>query len=834
MCKMLVAEALKNMYQYIKCTALSILLIVLVSSYQTCITEQSYHEQAGDLVMDVTSREDKHIQVHIGLKAGINEVILSNYRLRIRIIAPEEGTNTIFIHYINKLGQHERAITVDQPLSYFTIQERINVESEEFNLPFSFIPGVGVTHARICFELLNEIGTLINSANVLWKHASIASEKPLKVSEEVVLPIVEILDSPVVSKVDSENKFTLKLSEHTQIETGVALEDKKPAVSYLSHAKGKEQFKEVEKVKRNNVQLEGEKLVMPAAYTSMSEQELTKRANKNDVYAQELIARKVMAEGPFVSLLKIATPYCWYGIEEKVQKDGRYIYLLLINPSQIKDNTICKLFVDRVLKQAQEGDPLAQTNLGMMYLAGKGVLRNNKQALKCFIRATEQNFGLAYYMLGQVYRHGIGIKKSIKEAIKWHLKAFDQGMIRSKCSLTTLYIDRLLIDQCENGEELVNDTKEEHKRGIEWLVNMAGKEGDKNAQAALGLMYCMGKGVEQNIKLGMEWVNMATEYKESYLLSNNYLINAIGDLYYDGMFGIPVDYEKAIELYRKAAQSGMMAAQKNLAKMYLKGKGTEQDLIQAAFWGLQAKDRVWLLDKFGTDFNHASKYSKAKEKEELKRLGKELIDSCRYMRATEKQSTTERHADMLPNLFQGLEEIVAEFMKWQQQLNAQSGLLINCIHFQDARFKDITYESQAEVGCVAYIKMHVYREKNYISFGEANVQLAEKILQEQAYRTHRNEALNLLRIITAIYKKARVKASCKAKEIPELLLKLNTNQKLRKKILLKELKRNKTLTELFVDKVVLLEHMEKQFSNFYRSLFEQIEEILAFGKELKE
>ncbi|GBB87800.1 hypothetical protein RclHR1_01430009 [Rhizophagus clarus] len=44
------------------------------------------------------------------------------------------------------------------------------------------------------------------------------------------------------------------------------------------------------------------------------------------------------------------------------------------------------------------------------------------------------------------------------------------------------------------------------------------------------------------------------------------------------------DYEKAIELYHKAANSGHSYAQYNLALMYEYGKGTEKNINQAIYW----------------------------------------------------------------------------------------------------------------------------------------------------------------------------------------------------------------------------------------------------------
>jgi TPR repeat protein len=769
--------------------------------------------------MEVISRQDKNIEVHISLTADVSEVILSNYSLSVSMVSKEEKDVKSFICYTNGLGCHKKNIHIQHPLSYFTTEQRMNAESEEFIIPFTFKPAVGLPNAKLYFELFDKAGILISSANVIWEHTTIEVKKePSTVLGENQMPITEIWDWPTALKTSFEDMLILPTSEHKQMETDIVSQGK-TAASHLSHVKGKERLKEVEN--EEEVQFEGEKLIIPVEYASMSEQELCKRANKNDLYAQELIARKAMTEGPFLGLLKLATPYHWLSIKEKVQQDGRYIYLLLINPAQIKDNTICELFASEVLKQAQAGVPLAQINLGMMYVTGKGMPRDNKQALKWFICATEKKNGLAYYMMGQIYKYAVGVKKDIKEAIKLHMKAFDLGIIRSKCSIRNIYIESTLVEKIENVEGLSGMEIEEYKSGIEWLTSIADKEEDGNIQAVLGLMYCVGKGVKQNIELGLKWLNMATDYRKKDALSDNHLINAIGDLYYYGIVGIPRNYEKAIALYRKAAAKGLIVAQERLAEMHFSGKGTKQDFAEATFWALKAKYKTWLLNKFEVSSNISSKYNQEKGSFEI--LGKDLLFNFQRMRARERCSVVERHANMLPDLFEGLSEIVNEFAKLGKQIKYEPGLLINCLNFKNVSFKDGIQEHQIKTGMTPYIKGYEYKEKNYISFGRPSVRLADQLLEEHICHTHYDEALTLLEIIKYTYKKTQIKLSYEVKETKKKLSDLCVSEKIRKEILLKELNKKISTLNIFNDKLKLLKITKKQFMSFYELLFEQIE-----------
>ena len=801
-----------NLTQKDKCYCTSriifmILLIISVSGYQTCVAEQSYQGQSGDLIIDVISREDKHIEAYISLRAGADEAILSSYRLSVKI-APTEGRDDAsgFISYTNRLGRHEQGIHIQQPLNYFTKEERMNAESEELIIPFIFNPAVGVTSAKIYYKLFNEEEILVGSATVIWEHAGIESEKQLMLSDDS--------DRLNVLVASIGNRCATEACGHRVAEIGQSTTE----TSYFNnHIKDKGRASQEE----SELELERGKLVIPIEYVSMGEEELARRANENDLYAQELIVTKIVTEGPLPNLLKLANTCHWHRIKEKVQQDGRYVHLLLIDPKGIKDTTIYQLFIDHVIEQAQAGDALAQTNLGIMYLTAKGVPKDSNKALKWFIRATEKNFGISYYMLGQVYNHGKKTLNNRREAITWHTKAANQGIKRSIYNLKRLYIERILIDKSEKGEELPDDKKAEYKAGIEYLARLADKAGDKDAQAALGLIYCEGKGVDQDVELGLEWINMAIDYGKNILPTNNHLVKKIGSLYYYGKFDIPINYEIAFTCYRQAAKNGLAAAQKYLSKMYFKGKGVGQNFGRATFWALQAKKEVWLVDKLKTILTNTLDPSQVKE--DFESLAKSLFVSCKIMGIVEKRAPIKGNPYTLSNLFQGLEEIIVEFIEWWQQLEDQSGLLINCISLEDM---DMISKYRAHTGDLTYIKEYIYQQNKYISFGESNVRFADQLLEEQVYQTHYNEALSLLEIITSIYKKAQARLIYEAKEIKKVLSKLHIDEKIKEQMLLKELNGKIRIINLFNAKLKLLEDKKKQFMSFYQLLFKQIEKRL--------
>jgi len=78
-------------------------------------------------------------------------------------------------------------------------------------------------------------------------------------------------------------------------------------------------------------------------------------------------------------------------------------------------------------KAADAGDVLAQTNLGSMYLNGKGVSKNWDMAFHYFSKAGNQGFAPSQYYLGYLYANGFGVVKDDIAAFNWFLKAAEQG-----------------------------------------------------------------------------------------------------------------------------------------------------------------------------------------------------------------------------------------------------------------------------------------------------------------------------------------------------------------------------------------------------------------------
>jgi hypothetical protein len=68
---------------------------------------------------------------------------------------------------------------------------------------------------------------------------------------------------------------------------------------------------------------------------------------------------------------------------------------------------------------AEQGDALAQYNLGVMYAKGQGVVQDYKEAAKWYRLAAEQGSAEAQSNLGFLYEEGQGVPQDYVEAHMW-------------------------------------------------------------------------------------------------------------------------------------------------------------------------------------------------------------------------------------------------------------------------------------------------------------------------------------------------------------------------------------------------------------------------------
>jgi TPR repeat protein len=89
-------------------------------------------------------------------------------------------------------------------------------------------------------------------------------------------------------------------------------------------------------------------------------------------------------------------------------------------------------------------------------------------------------------------------------------------------------------------------------------------------------MYHFGRGQKRDFDEARKWYQPAVKSDHAPALNNLATIYRLGQ-------GVPIDLERAFNMYKKAAGEHTLAKY-NLGKMYFKGQGVERSPHDAAIW----------------------------------------------------------------------------------------------------------------------------------------------------------------------------------------------------------------------------------------------------------
>jgi TPR repeat protein len=94
---------------------------------------------------------------------------------------------------------------------------------------------------------------------------------------------------------------------------------------------------------------------------------------------------------------------------------------------------------DRVLRQAEQGDARAQLQVAALYLAGRGIPRDETASLRWYRIAAENGLAEAQFEVGKAYDMGRGGPRDPVEAARWYRLAAQQGNGRAQYNLGSMY-----------------------------------------------------------------------------------------------------------------------------------------------------------------------------------------------------------------------------------------------------------------------------------------------------------------------------------------------------------------------------------------------------------
>jgi len=183
-------------------------------------------------------------------------------------------------------------------------------------------------------------------------------------------------------------------------------------------------------------------------------------------------------------------------------------------------------------------------------------------ALDLFVNAANQGSPVAQTKLGMIYEKGLGVRQDFAQATAWYLKGAKQGDANAEAALGRLMIQ--------------TEDEKFYRDGMAWL-RKAADQGNAEAENWIGLVYFRGQGVPQDYAQAATWLRKAAD-------QGNVDAQAIlGSMYLNGL-GVQKDYAQALGLLRKAAEQGNDDAQYGLGLVYGGGMGVNPDLSQAELW----------------------------------------------------------------------------------------------------------------------------------------------------------------------------------------------------------------------------------------------------------
>lgn len=152
--------------------------------------------------------------------------------------------------------------------------------------------------------------------------------------------------------------------------------------------------------------------------------------------------------------------------------------------------------LEKLTKEAEGGDALAQFKLGALYSNGHTVEPDLTKGARWFRKAAKQGEITAQTLLAWMYEKGEGVGQSFTAALEWYLKAAEAGDSDAQCALGDIYLE---------GRPGIEANP---KTMLKWYEHAANASHPK-AQYMLGKLLAEGTRVAQNDEAAFQWLTLA-------------------------------------------------------------------------------------------------------------------------------------------------------------------------------------------------------------------------------------------------------------------------------------------------------------------------------------
>ncbi len=238
-------------------------------------------------------------------------------------------------------------------------------------------------------------------------------------------------------------------------------------------------------------------------------------------------------------------------------------------------------------------------------------------ALNLALPRAEAGSAAAQTLVAEILSRGLGTKKNEAEAAKWYQRAAEQGVPEAQFQYALLLLDGRFVTKdpqgayalmeaaAEAGNRLAQFNfaqilidREPGQSGMAKAVayyERAAKAGLADAQYAMAQIHANGAGGKKLDEVeARRWLVLAARqnFDTAQVDLGTWLVEGRGG---------PRDLKDGFGWIKRAAESGNVAAQNRLAKLYMGGIGTEPNAIDAAAWYFLAR-RAGLVDPEMNDF----------------------------------------------------------------------------------------------------------------------------------------------------------------------------------------------------------------------------------------
>ncbi len=241
-------------------------------------------------------------------------------------------------------------------------------------------------------------------------------------------------------------------------------------------------------------------------------------------------------------------------------------------------------------QKANAGDVLAQYELGIRYLMGRGIQADTAKGAYWTRKAAEQNMVPARFNLGILLYNGWGVPWNPFEAYRHFLYCASEQMVEAEYVLSGLYIEDLVV--ARNWEEAYRWAKKAADSGYEPAqaeVAMLLKRGVVKNDSTAHPSDRSGSSVFEPVFLdfGTDTAKQVDDQvlrQEAIREGNLEVKNALGTIHGDTL---SVD-SVGLQSIRHAASTGSPEAYTILGRCYEKGVGVKKDLVLASVEYLRA------------------------------------------------------------------------------------------------------------------------------------------------------------------------------------------------------------------------------------------------------